>query len=112
MDFITGHPSYSAHTIILTVVDRFSKTIDLVPLTKLPSAKGLSNIMAKVVFRLHCLSKDIVSDGGPQFISKFWRDFSSLLGVSISLSSRFHPQSGSQTKRAIQKVETKLRLLC
>ncbi len=40
---------------------------------------------------------------GPQFISRVCRSFS-LLGVTISLSSGYHPQSNSQTERKIQEM--------
>lgn len=68
--------------------------------------------MTKEVFRLHGLPTDIVSDWGPQFISKFWKEFCSLLGIFISLSSGFHPRSDSQSERVNQEVEIKLCLLC
>lgn len=54
---------------------------------------------------------DVVSDRGPQFVSKFWREFCRLLGASVSLSSGFHPQSNGQTERANQDLERVLRCL-
>uniref|UniRef100_A0A3Q3APQ7 Gypsy retrotransposon integrase-like protein 1 n=1 Tax=Kryptolebias marmoratus TaxID=37003 RepID=A0A3Q3APQ7_KRYMA len=112
MDFITGLPASSGNSVILTNIDRFSKMVHLVPLKKLPTSKELADIMAREVFRLHGIPKDIVSDRGPQFISKFWREFCNLLDISTSLSSGFHPQTDGQTERANQEIETKLRLLC
>ncbi|KAM9745773.1 uncharacterized protein ACNS7B_010000 [Menidia menidia] len=82
MDFITGLPPSEGHTVILTVVDRFSKMVHLVPLPKLPSAKEMGVILAKEVFRLHGLPADIVSDRGPQFVARYWKEFCSLLGIS------------------------------
>ena len=38
LDFVTGLPPSNRHTTILTVVDRFSKSVHFIPLTKLPSA--------------------------------------------------------------------------
>ncbi len=54
---------------------------------------------------------DVVSDRGPQFVSKFWREFCHLLGATLSLSSGFHPQSNGQTERANQDLERMLRCL-
>lgn len=112
MDFVTDLPPSSGDMVIPTVVDWCSKMLHLIPLTKLPSAKELSSIMVKEIFRLHSLPKDIVSDCGPQFTSKFWGEFCSLLGVSTSLSSGFQPQFDGKMVRANQEVETKLHLLC
>uniref|UniRef100_A0A3B5QEQ0 Integrase catalytic domain-containing protein n=1 Tax=Xiphophorus maculatus TaxID=8083 RepID=A0A3B5QEQ0_XIPMA len=93
------------------VVDRFSKMSHLIPLRKLPSSKELGGILAWEVFRLHGLPTDIVSDRGHQFVSRFWKEFCGLLGISVSLSSGFHPQTDGQTERINQEVETKLRML-
>lgn len=112
MDFITGLPSSAGYTFILTTVDRFSKMVHLVPLKKLPSTKELGEVMGKEVFRLHRLPTDIVSDRGPQFISRFWKEFCTLLGITVSLSSGFHPQTDGQSERANREVETKFNLLC
>uniref|UniRef100_A0A3Q3B2I2 Gypsy retrotransposon integrase-like protein 1 n=1 Tax=Kryptolebias marmoratus TaxID=37003 RepID=A0A3Q3B2I2_KRYMA len=112
MDFITGLPSSEGNTTILTIVDRFSKMTHLVPLPKLPTSKELSQILAEEVFRLHGLPSDIVSDRGPQFVSCFWREFCGQLGIQVSLSSGFHPQTDRQTERCNQEVESKLRMLC
>lgn len=112
MDFVTGLPSSNNHSVLLTVVDRFSKMSHLIPLRKLPSSKELGGILAREVFRLHGLPTDIVSDRGPQFVSRFWKEFCGLLGITVSLSSGFHPQTDGQTERINQEVETKLRMLC
>lgn len=96
--------------VILTIIDRFSKMVHLVALDSLPSAEQLGNIMIQEVFRLQGIPKNIVSDRGPQFISKFWNEF--CMDVEISLSSGYHLQTDSQTERANQEMETRLRLLC
>uniref|UniRef100_A0A3B3WFQ5 Integrase catalytic domain-containing protein n=1 Tax=Poecilia mexicana TaxID=48701 RepID=A0A3B3WFQ5_9TELE len=84
----------------------------LIPLHKLPSAPDLARVMAREVFRLHGIPRNIVSDRGPQFISRFWNEFCTLLGIDVSLSSGFHPQTDGQTERINQEVESKLRILC
>ena len=111
LDFVTGLPLSEGNTTILTIVDRFSKMVHFVPLPKLPSAKELAEIMLSNVFRLHGLPKDVVSDRGPQFVSRFWKAFCSLIGATVSLSSGYHPQSNGQTERLNQELEVGLRCL-
>ncbi|KAL2080706.1 hypothetical protein ACEWY4_024499 [Coilia grayii] len=111
IDFVTGLPVSDGNTTILTVVDRFSKSVHFIPLPKLPSAKETADIMVWHVFRLHGLPVEVVSDRGPQFTSRFWQAFCKLLGASVCLSSGFHPQSNGQTERANQLLETVLRCL-
>ena len=111
LDFVTGLPASDGMTVILTVVDRFSKMAHFIPLPKLPSAKETAQVVLDNVFRLHGLPKDIVSDRGPQFTSTFWREFCSLLGATVSLTSGFHPQSNGQSERANQELEKALRCM-
>ncbi|CAM4619083.1 unnamed protein product [Leuciscus chuanchicus] len=111
LDFVTALPPSQGNTVVLTVVDRFSKAVHFIPLPKLPSAKETALTVVNHVFRLHGLPTDVVSDRGPQFVSKFWQEFCRLLGATVSLSSGFHPQSNGQTERANQDLERTLRCL-
>lgn len=110
-DFITGLPQSEGNTVILVVVDRFSKACRFIPLQKLPSALETAKLMFHHVFRVFGLPQDIVSDRGPQFSSRVWRAFCRLLGATASLSSGFHPQSNGQTERLNQELEATLRSL-
>ena len=111
IDFVTGLPESQGKTVILTIVDRFSKSAHFVPLTKLPSAKETAEIMISHVFRLHGIPQEIVSDRGPQFACAFWKAFCTLIGAKSQLSSGFHPQTNGQTERLNQELEKSLRCL-
>ncbi len=111
LDFVTGLPPSQGNTVVLTVVDRFSKATHFIPLPKLPSARETAVAVIDHVFRIHGLPMDVVSDRGPQFISKFWKEFCRLLGATVSLSSGYHPQSNGQTERANQDLERVMRCL-
>lgn len=111
LDFVTGLPVSEGKTVVLTVVDRFSKFAHFLPLPKLPSSKETADLLVREVFRRHGLPTDIVSDRGPQFTSAVWKAFVSALGASISLSSGFHPQTNGQAERANQKLESALRCM-
>ena len=62
LDFVTGLAPSDGNTVILTVVDWFSKTAHFIPLPKLPSAKETAQLMVQHVFRIHGLPVDMVSD--------------------------------------------------
>ncbi|XP_068508006.1 uncharacterized protein tctn1 isoform X2 [Syngnathus scovelli] len=111
MDFVTGLPTSHGRTTILTVVDRFSKMAHFIALPKLPSAKRTATVMMDHIFRVHGFPKDIVSDRGPQFVSRFWREFCKLIGATVSLTSGYHPEANGQTERINQQLETSLRCL-
>ncbi len=87
------------------MVDRFLKANHFIPLPKLPSARETAAIVLDHVFHIHGLPVDVVSDMGPQFVSKFWTEFCRQLGVTVSLSSGYHPQINGQAERANQDLE-------
>ena len=60
LDFITGLPPSHGNDTILTIVDRFSKTVHYVPLQKLPSASEMADLLTTHVVRLHGIAMDIV----------------------------------------------------
>ncbi len=71
-----------------------------------------AELLFNQVVRYYGIPEDIVSDRGPQFISRVWKAFFSLLGVTVSLSSGYHPQSNGQTEPKIQDVGRFLRTFC
>ncbi len=112
VDFATDLPPSNGFTTILVDVDRFSKSCKLIPLRGLPSALETAESLFQHIFRNFGLPEDIVSDRGPQFTSRVWRGFLRLLGVSVSLSSGYHPQTNGQTERKIQEIGRYLRAYC
>jgi len=108
VDFVTGLPPSEGNTVILTIIDRFSKAVHYVPLPKLPSALETADLLSKHVFKLHGIPMDIVSDRGPQFASRVWSAFCKAVGAAASLSSGYHPQTNGQTERANQDLEAAL----
>ncbi len=72
----------------------------------------MAELLFNRVFRYYGIPEDIVSDRGPQFISRVWKAFFSLLGVTVRLTSGYHPQSNGQTERKIQEVGRFLRTFC
>ncbi|KAK3569650.1 hypothetical protein QTP86_002648 [Hemibagrus guttatus] len=108
IDFAMDLPVSNGFTTILITVDRFSKACELIPLKGLPTALETMEALFSNIFRYF----GIVSDRGPQFISRVWRGFFKLLGVSVSLSSGYHPQTNGQTERKIQEIGRYLRAYC
>ncbi|KAK3549105.1 hypothetical protein QTP70_031892 [Hemibagrus guttatus] len=112
VDFVTDLPTSRNHTCIFVVVDRFSKSCLLLPLRGPPTAMEAAELLFNHVFHYFGIPEDIVSDRGPQFISRVWRAFFTRLGVAVSLSSEYHPQTNGQTERKIQEISRYLRTFC
>ncbi|CAJ0937392.1 unnamed protein product [Ranitomeya imitator] len=109
MDFVVGLPMSRGCSIIWVVTDHFSKMVHLVPLPRLPSARALAVLFIKHVFRLHGMPDKIVSDWGPQFASRFWRELCRLLSIELNLSSAYHPETNGLVERTNQTLVTYLR---
>uniref|UniRef100_A0A8C6LI56 Gypsy retrotransposon integrase-like protein 1 n=1 Tax=Nothobranchius furzeri TaxID=105023 RepID=A0A8C6LI56_NOTFU len=112
LDFVCGLPASRGFNTILTIVDRFSKACHLVPLKSLPSSTITAQLLIKHVFRLHGIPEEILSDRGPQFISKVWKEFANALGARLALTSGFHPQTNGQCERMNQELGAMLHCVC
>ncbi|KAI2643005.1 Transposon Tf2-8 polyprotein [Labeo rohita] len=112
VDFVTDLPAAEGNTCILVMVDRFSKMCKFFHLKGLPTAMETAETLFQQLFRHFGLPEEIVSDRGPQFISHVWKAFFKLLGVSVNLSSGYHPQTNGQTERKIQELGRYLRAYC
>ena len=69
-----------------------------VPLQKLPTARQKAETLVKEVVRYRGTLEEVLSDRGPQFISRFWRAFWQLMGVTLCLTSGYHSQTNGQTE--------------
>ena len=75
-----------------------------VPCTKEVTSEETAKIVMREVFRHHGLPDNIISDRGPQFVSKFWKHLFKMLKVTCNLSSGYHPQTDGQAKHTNQSV--------
>jgi hypothetical protein len=76
MDFVEGFPKVGGggKSVILTVVDRFSKFAHFIPLGHPYSVASVARAFFVDIVRLHGLPCSIVSDQDVVFISNFWTE--------------------------------------
>lgn len=110
VDLITGLPNSRGYNAIMVVVDRFSKMVHIIPTTDTVTSEGMARLYRDNVWKLHGLPTQVISDRGPQFVSQFMKELNSILGIKISSSTAYHPQTDGQTERENQEVEQYLRL--
>lgn len=88
MDFITGLSPYQGKTVLLVVVDRFSKGIHLGILLPAHTAHMVASLFIDIVVKIHGIPRSLVSNRDPLFIS-----------------SAYHPQSDGQIEVMNRVIE-------
>ena len=72
MDFIIGLPmTCRQHDSIMVVVDKLTKATHFIPVKSTHQTNDIAKIFMKEIFKLHGLSKAIVSDRDVKFTSNF-----------------------------------------
>jgi hypothetical protein len=111
IDFVKELPCVSEKSVILTVVDRFSKSAHFIAL----GHPYTSNSVAWAFFvdnvQLHGIPSSIVSGQDQVFTSTFWHDLFTLAGVHHKMSFVFHPQSNGQLEATNNIIVMYLRCL-
>src|SRR5271168_3599086 len=109
MDFYELPKDCSGYDTVLILVDRFGKRPISIPCQKTTDAKETARLYIKYVYRIYGPPDTIVSDRGPQFISAFWNEFTSILGIKLKLSTANHPQTDRQMEIVNQYFNQRLR---
>jgi len=110
MDLIGPLPESQGYDSILNVVDRFSKEMVAIPCHTTLTAEGCARLLMERIFLLRGFPKKIITDRGPQFVSKFMTNLYGLLGIKGNPSTAYHPQTDGQTERLNQELEQYLRI--
>jgi hypothetical protein len=109
LDFVEALPKVQGKSVILTVVDRFSKYAHFIPLAHPYSAESVAQAFFAEIVRLHGMPQSMVSDRDPVFTSKFWQEMMRLMGAKLHMTTAFHPQSDGQTEAANRVITMYLR---
>jgi hypothetical protein len=89
MDFIEALPKVHGRSVILTVVNHFSKYAHFIALNHPYSAASVT--FFDDIVRLRGFPTSIVSDRDSAFTSHMWLDLFKMAGVKTRLSTAFHP---------------------
>lgn len=109
MDFIEALPRVHGKSVILTVVDRFSKYAHFIPLAHPYTASSVAKAFFSDIVKLHGVPESIVSDRDPVFTGHVWHDLFRLASVQLKLSTAFHPQTDGQSEAVNKAIAMYLR---
>ena len=105
MDFIPDLPVSQGFNSLFIVVDHLSKATIITPCNKTITAKETAKLYMNHVWKRTGLPQQVISDQGPQFVSQVMQEVWSKLGVKLTMSKAFHPQTDGETECINQELE-------
>ena len=113
MDLITTLSPAEGYDSILVVVDQgLSKGVILLPCNKTLTSEDTEKLLLENLYKRFGLLDKIISNRGPQFASKAFKELLNLLGIKSALSMAYHPQTDGTTERTNQEIEAYLSIYC
>src|SRR5258707_5437476 len=93
---------------VLMVVDHLSKQIHAIPTVTSLDSTGVTQLFLEHIWHHHGLLEEVISDCGSAFVSNFSHELAALLGVKLTPSTSYHPQTDGQTECMNQEIEVYL----
>ena len=92
MDLITNLSPAEGYDSILVVVDQgLSKGVILLPCNKTLILEDTAKLLLENLYKRFGLLDKIISNRGPQFASKAFKELLNILGIKSALSTAYHP---------------------
>jgi hypothetical protein len=104
-------PNVNGKSVILTVVDRFSKYAHFIVLGHPYTASSVARAFFDDIVRLHGFPTSIVSDRDPVFTGHVWRDLFKRASVQLRMSTAFHPRTDGQSESFNKTIAMYLRCI-
>src|SRR5258707_3398849 len=108
IDMIRELPDSKGYNAVLVVVDRLSKWIHAIPTVTSLDSTGVARLFLEHIWHHHGLPEEVISDCGSTFVSNFSCKLAALLGVKLTPSTSYHPQTDGQTECMNQQIEVYL----
>lgn len=104
IDLVGPLPPSNGYTYLLTIVDRFTRWPEAVPLTDMTAHTVASALCSQWISRFGC-PEFITSDQGRQFESEVFRELSALFGSLHCRTTAYHPQGNGLVERFHRKLK-------
>ena len=105
---MTDLPESGGFNTILTIVDRFTKLVKLVPCSMGGGQLGageVAQLFFDHVIRFFGVPSSLVHDRDPRFTGELWTALWKLMGTRTLFSTAHHPQTDGQTERTHRTLE-------
>lgn len=98
LDLVGPLPQSNGHTFILTLVDRFTRWPEAIPIRNI-NASTVADAFLRIWVARYGVPKVVTTDQGTQFMSNLFRELSSLFGMHHIHTTSYHPQSNGMVER-------------
>ncbi len=108
VDIVGPLPESEGMKYLLTVIDRYTRWSEAIPLKEIKAVDCVKAFLRHWVARFG-VPGDVTSDRGRQFTSAFWQNMNSLLGISASNTTAYHPQANGLVERMHRQLKASLK---
>jgi cleavage and polyadenylation specificity factor subunit 1 len=98
IDLVGPLPECQGFKYLMTVVDRFTRWPEAVPIKEMDTDTVAKAYITNWVSRMG-VPADMTSDRGPQFVSRLWQAMSEYLGTQLHPTTAYHPQANGLVER-------------
>ena len=104
--------SFATIFCLIMVDQSLSKGVILIPCNKTITSEDTACLLLENLYKWFGLPNKIISDRGPQFTSKAFKELLRVLEIKLALSTAYHPQTDGITKWVNQEIEAYLSIYC
>ena len=108
IDLVGPLPPSQGQTHLLTVVDRYTRWPEAIPLKSTDTESCARALIFHWIARFG-IPLDITSDHGPNFTSRLWASITKLLGIAHHHTTAYHPQSNGLVERFHRHLKAAMR---
>ena len=109
MDFVSHLPQTpQGHDAVWVIVDWLTKSTHFLAVRMTFTLERFCRLYIREIVRLHGVPVSIVSDRDSRFMAHFWKSFQKAMGIRLTMSTAFHPQTDGQSERTIHVLEDML----
>ena len=108
LDIVGPLPPSEEHRYLLTMVDRFSRWPEAIPLKEVTAA-ACASAFVRCWLPRYGIPDRIITDRGPQFMGTVWKTLLQQLGIEAASTTAYHPQSNGMVERMHRQLKAALK---
>ena len=108
VDIVGPLPTSAGYSYLLTIVDRYTRWPEAIPLTDIRAETCARAFLAQWISRFGVPSR-ITSDRGVQFTSSLWEAVMRIFGSDHCTTTAYHPQSNGRVERFHRQLKAALK---